>query len=326
MDERLEVEYVLPLLRHDRADEDELVHYLAWLDERLDVTVVDASPDGLFDALAARLRERTAHVRPTAAGLNGKARGVLSGLAASRHERVIVADDDVRYDEQTLRAVVRRLGQADAVRPHNVYTAFPWHARWDTARCLIGRAFGGDYGGTVAVRRTAVARAGGYSADVLFENLELERTVALAGGRVVVARDILVPRRPPTVGHFAGQRVRQAYDDFAQPVRLVAEASLLPAIASLVALRAWRALAGLAVLAAAVAEVGRRVDGGHRVFPATSALWAPAWVLERAITVWVAIGWRMRGGIPYAGSRIFAAATPRSLLRARLATTVGSVA
>jgi hypothetical protein len=316
--ERLDAEYVLPLLRRDRRNEDELVRYLSWLDDRVDVTVVDASPPALFAALGERLSASTQHVRPIDEGLNGKARGVLAGLDAARHERVVIADDDVRYDDDTLRAVVARLADAEFVRPQNVFASFPWHARWDTARTLIGRAFGGDYGGTVGVRRTAVTGAGGYSADVLFENLELERTVALAGGRVDIARDVIVPRLPPTTAHFAGQRVRQAYDDFAQPARLAVEAALLPAVAAAALLHRWRVLAGIAAAAVAVAEYGRRVAGGRRVFPATSALWAPAWLLERAVAVWIAVGWRLRGGVPYAGSRIFAAATPVSLLRHRL--------
>ncbi|KQZ86164.1 hypothetical protein ASD56_00730 [Microbacterium sp. Root166] len=325
MPEDLDAEYVLPLLRRDRRGEDELVRYLSWLGDRLDVTVVDASPADLFAALDERLSEGVVHVPPAASGLNGKARGVLTGLEVSRHDRVIIADDDIRYDDVTLRAVVDRLAEADFVRPQNVFASFPWHARWDTARSLIGRAFGGDYGGTVGVRRRTVVEAGGYSADVLFENLELERTVALSGGRVDVARRILVPRLPPTAAHFAGQRVRQAYDDLAQPARLAVEAALLPGLAAATLLRRWRLLAVFAATAVGVAEYGRRVAGGRRAFPATSALWAPVWLLERAVAVWIALGWRLRGGIPYAGSRIFSAATPVSLLRRRLTTTEGLV-
>ena len=39
----------------------------------------------------------------------GKVGGVLTGLRLASHARVIVADDDVRYDEATLR---RWLGAA----------------------------------------------------------------------------------------------------------------------------------------------------------------------------------------------------------------------
>ncbi|MFE7846572.1 glycosyltransferase [Microbacterium sp. NPDC057407] len=318
--ERLALEYVLPLRRHDREGEDELVRYLGDLVARVDVTVVDGSERALFDALSDRLPVSVRHVRPTVGGLNGKARGAMTGVRLARHDNVVIADDDVRYGPRSLEHAARLLADADFVRLQNAYSAHPWWARWDTARSLVGRAFGGDFGGTVAVRRSVLLRAGGYSTDVLFENLELERTIRLAGGRVVVAQDVLVPRIPPTLRHFVGQRVRQAYDDFAQPARLAVELALLPIAVTAIALRAWRVLGAVAAAAVAVAEVGRRRGAARGAIPASAAVWAPAWAAERAVTAWVAVVYRVRGGMPYAGRRIYAAATPQSLLRRRLAT------
>ncbi|MHC2998256.1 glycosyltransferase family 2 protein [Microbacterium sp. HJ5] len=318
MPERAAVEYILPLRRHDRAGEAGLVRYLGRLIERVDVTVVDGSSAALFDALAARLPEGVRHVAPIAPGLNGKARGALTGIRLARHDCVIVADDDVRYGDRSLASAVALLAEADFVRLQNVYTAQPWFVRWDTARVLVGRAFGGDFGGTVALRRSALERAGGYSTDVLFENLELERTVRFAGGRVLVARDVLVPRIPPTLAHFARQRVRQAYDDFAQPGRLVVELSLLPVLVAALLARARGVIVLIALAAVALAETGRRAGATRSALSASAALWAPAWAAERAIAVWVAVVHRLRGGVPYAGSRIFSAATPAGLLRSRL--------
>lgn len=312
------IEYVLPILRHELAGQEELVRYLDWLAARVDVTVVDGSAPPLYDELARRLPETVRHVRPLAAGLNGKARGVMTGLRLARHDRVIVADDDVRYDDRSLAATRDLLADAEFVRLQNVYTTWPWHARWDTARSLIGRAFGGDFGGTVALRRSALDQAGGYSTDVLFENLELERTVRLSGGRTIVANDVLVPRLTPTLRHFAGQRVRQSYDDFAQPGRLAIELAILPVILAAAIARRWSAIALVAVASIAVAEVGRRSGRARTALPVTAALWAPAWLAERAVAVWIALSHRLRGGIPYAGGRIYAAATPLPLLRRRL--------
>ena len=205
--ERLPLEYVLPLRRHDRAGETALLRYLARLVRRVEVTVVDGSDAALFASLDARLPSDVRHVRPTVPGLNGKACGALTGVRLSRHDAVIIADDDVRYGDRSLEAVYGLLEGADFVRLQNRYSAHPWFARWDTARELVGRAFGGDYGGTVAVRASALERAGGYSTDVLVENLELERTLRWSGGRVVVARDVLVPRVPPTSsGNGCGRR------------------------------------------------------------------------------------------------------------------------
>ncbi|WP_431245995.1 glycosyltransferase [Leifsonia xyli] len=313
----VDAEYVLPLRWADDAGLAELVEYLTGLRELVDVTVVDGSPPDLFSAHARALPAGVRHLpvepRP---GRNGKVAGVMSGIHAARHERVVIADDDVRYDEGALRAVVGMLDSADLVRPQNVFVPAPWHARWDTGRSLLNRALGHDYPGTLAVRRRVLVDAGGYDGDVLFENLELIRTVLAVGGRVVAADRIGVARRPPTLGHFLRQRVRQAYDDFAQPARLLAELAVLPLVLASLR-RPGRILAGAAAVVA-LAEVGRRRAGGHRLFPATAPLWAPAWLAERSVCVWLAVVERMRGGVRYSDGRLLRAATPLRELRRRL--------
>ncbi|MGC1209687.1 MAG: hypothetical protein WA890_00225, partial [Micromonospora sp.] len=69
----------------------------------------------------------------------------------------------------------------------------------------------------------------------------------------------------------------------------------------------------------AVAELGRRRAGGARVFPAHTALAAPLWVLERGVCSWLALGRRLRGGVPYAGALVREAAHSTRVLRRRVA-------
>ncbi|MGH1550270.1 glycosyltransferase [Leifsonia poae] len=313
---RVDAEYVLPLRWASDDGLDELVAYLDGLRELIDVTIVDGSAPDLFAAHARAFPPGVRHVpvepRP---GRNGKVAGVMTGVHAARHDRVVIADDDVRYDEGALRAVVGMLDAADLVRPQNVFVPAPWHARWDTGRSLLNRALGHDYPGTLALRRRVLVGAGGYDGDVLFENLELIRTIVAEGGAVVTADRIGVARRPPALRHFLRQRVRQAYDDFAQPVRLIAELAVLPLV--LVSLRRPRRILAGAVAVVALAEVGRRRAGGRRLFPATAALWAPAWLAERAVCVWLAVGARLRGGVRYSDGRLLRAATPLRELRRR---------
>lgn len=249
--------------------------------------MVDGSEPKVFQAHTAELPPGVVHLAPVHSCLNGKVAGVLTGLEAARTELCVIADDDVRYSEAAFRRVLLLLEDGDVVRPQNYFCALPWHARWDTARSLLNRALGSDYPGTLGVRRSLLLRAGGYSGGVLFENLELIRTVRAAGGREVRAPGLFVARRPCSARHFWSQRVRQAYDDFAQPARLAAELALLPVLIG--GTRRSRLFpAAAAVCAAALAEAGRRRDGGAEVFPATSALWAPLWVLERSLAVWAA--------------------------------------
>ncbi len=143
------------------------------------------------------------------------------------------------------------------------------------------------------------------------------RTVRARGGQVVTPLDCYVRRLPPSARHFWSQRVRQAYDDLAQPPRLAVALSVVPLTASWAARRRWLRIAAAAGTAVAVAEAGRRRAGGHRIFPPVASLFAPVWLAERGLCSWMAVANRLlRGGCPYHGTIIRrAASSPRRLRR-----------
>jgi hypothetical protein len=308
--------YLLPIRRERSGDERELTTYLNSL-EIAEVIVVDGSPPDVFARLHAAFTPEITHVQPDPAlrGLNGKVRGVLTGLRRATHERVVIADDDVRYDAKALRAVIEELANAEVVRPQNYFSPAPWHAMFDGARSLINRSLDGDWPGTLAIRKSALPD--GYNADVLFENLELVRTVRANGGRERVSRDILVRRLPPTSQHYWSQRVRQAYDEFARPARLAAALTIAPLLIAALALKTPAIAAALAVAAIALALAGWLRDGAWQHFSLWSVVAAPLWLLERGICAWIAVYQRFaHGGVRYAGNVIRDAATaPAHLTR-----------
>jgi hypothetical protein len=311
------VSYVLPVRWERDEGFDELTAYLGWLSARAEVIVVDGSSDAVFAAHRERWSSFCRHVRPDPrfGFANGKVTGVHTGMALATNERVVIADDDVRYDDEALRGVATLLDGADIVRPQNYFDPAPWHARWDTARTLLNRAFARDWPGTFGMRASTFRRMGGYDGDVLFENLELVRTVRAAGGREEAPLDLYVRRRPPSVRRFASQRVRQAYDEFARPPVLALWLLILPVVIAAALLAGPMGPAGIVAGSVVAAEVGRRREGGRHIFPATASLLAPGWVLERIVASWVALAVRvMRGGVPYAGSVITRAGTPKRRL------------
>ena len=308
--------YVLPLKASGPADL-ELSQYVAWLGSLMDVVVVDGSPLPAFAANATRWRDPVRHLPVHSRSLNGKVAGVCDGVGAARTPWIVVADDDVRYDEAALRAIADLLARHDVVVPQNYFAPARWHTHWDTGRTLINRALRSDYAGTIALRREAFVSTRGYCGAVLFENLELIRTLLAHGFEVHHARDLFVARRPPSARHFAGQRIRQAYDSLAQPRRLAAELSVLPVVTLAVARRLFWPLGLAAVAVAAVAEAGRRRHDGRAVFPWYLPLLAPAWLAERSVCSWLALGCRLRGGVRYSGQRLIRAATPPAVLRHR---------
>ncbi|WP_244894110.1 glycosyltransferase [Planobispora rosea] len=312
--------YVLPLRWEEDRGLEELTAYLRWLSRHVRVTVVDGSPDRLFDRHARRWRGLVTHLRPDPGieAANGKVAGVVTGVRAATAEHVVIADDDVRYDAAGLAAVRALLEEADLVRPQNYFHPLPWHALWDTARTLLNRSLGADYPGTLGIRRSVFIAMGGYDGNVLFENLELIRTVRAHGGRELRPLDLYVRRLPPDPARFWSQRVRQAYDDLAQPARLALFLTVLPCLAAGLLRGRQRAVLSCAGLVVCLAEAGRRRAGGRTVFPSTAVPFAPVWVLERGICSWVALTARLtRGGVPYAGRRIKVAAHSLHRLRRR---------
>lgn len=304
--------YVLPLRWNaDDGRVPELTSYLRTLRDVCDVIVVDGSPEPVYEGHARAWAGLVEHCRPDAdlEFLNGKVNGVHTGLRRSTAATVVIADDDVRYEPEGLRRMVELLQTADLVVPQNYFDPAPWHARWDTGRSLLNRAFGVDYPGTLGLRRDIWLRTGGYDGNVLFENLELLRTVRAAGGRVEAAHDLYVRRLPPEADGFRNQRVRQAYDSLAQPGRLVAELSVVPVLLGAAKVGKARGVAAVLLAVVAAAEVGRQRAGGRAVFPADASLWAPAWLLERGLCSWAAVGQRVfRGGVAYHGTRLKLAA------------------
>jgi hypothetical protein len=319
---RVPLSYILPIKSATPNASSELRAYIAWIAARAEVLVVDGSSDAIFAAHEREWGAGIRHVAPAPDLISpmGKVGGVLTGLRLASHECVIIADDDVRYDDESLAQLVAALATADVVRPQNYFEPLPWHARWDSGRMLLNRLTGGDWPGTLGVRRSRLQATNGYDGSVMFENLELVRTVLASGGRERVLYGAYVLRRPSTTAHFWSQRVRQAYDEIARPVRFATQLAVLPLVLTLAITGHWLAIAICAAAIVAAAEIGRRREGATRAFPASTPLFAPLWVAERAVCSWLALGARIfLGGVPYRGTILHHAATPTRVLRQRYA-------
>jgi hypothetical protein len=316
----LQLTYVLPLRWDEARELDEISDYLRRLSWLVELIVVDGSPPEVFATHESSWDGCGLHLPPDpdVRFLNGKVDGVFTGVRRAQYEAVVIADDDVRYDEGALRRVAALLGKYDLVRPQNYFDPMPWHAQWDSARSLLNRAVGVDFPGTLGFRKSLFVAMGGYDGDVMFENLELIRTIAAAGGREFAPLDLFVARIPPDSKGFWGQRVRQAYDDFAMPARLTVFLCLLPLTIAALGTRRRKWIGGAALASIGVAEIGRRRQGGTDVFPATASLLAPLWLGERAVCSWLAVRSRLvNGGVRYRNGTIKMAATPTRRLKSR---------
>ncbi len=305
--------YVLPIRRaaFAAAEADELAEYLEFLaGAGCEVLVVDGSPAEVFE----RHREAWGNwVRHEAVDRrfgyrNDKVNGIHTGVERATGAKIVLADDDIRYDAASLGTIVALLDRAEVVRPQNFLAPLPWWGAMEAARMLINRATlaTGDYPGTCAFRRGTFLAAGRYDGDVLFDNEEIMRHFAQSGATIVYALDLLVRKRPPVLRKWLEQRPRQAYEDFS----LRAKTALffaLPPVGLGVAAGFGAAgfgifCGGAALLATAVALRGWSRGKARGFFPLRVIFFAPLWVLERSLSTYWALYWFVvHGGYPFGG-------------------------
>ncbi len=80
-----------------------------------EVLVVDGSPADVYERHAVLLAGVATHMAPEPRDrcANGKAWAVLTGLRHARNDAVVIADDDVRWNESALAAVTEALQRSD---------------------------------------------------------------------------------------------------------------------------------------------------------------------------------------------------------------------
>jgi Glycosyl transferase family 2 len=320
--------YILPIrrVRALRREVDDLAKYFGKLArEGCEVLVVDGSSPEIFAQHNRAWHKLCRHVTVDRkyTYLNGKVNGVHTGVDLASCESIILADDDIRYTSEDIRRACELLKRHDMVRPQNYLAPLPWWGRTEAARMLINRGVlrSGDYPGTCAFRRSASLRFGHYDGDVLFDNEEIVRHFILNGAAVCYALDFFILKRPPSLRKWLEQRPRQAYEDFEIRAKTLLFMSLLPAASALGLFNgAGAALASffvVSICAGLLAVRGLLRDRAYNFFPAHVILYAPLWLLERSLSVYWALYWRLvHGGYPF-GEQLLSKGTGRAWSAAR---------
>ena len=312
--------YLLPIRRAAFSEQKsaDLREYLSILTETgCEVIVIDGSPPEIFaqhDHVWSNVC-RHEPVDPRFRYLNDKVNGIHTGVALATRDKIILADDDIRYGKIDIEEMCRLLDQFEVVRPQNYLvgtprcyarrnSSLPAWAKVECARMLINRATlrDADYPGTCAFRRETFLRVGEYDGDVLFDNEELIRHFARRRARLCYANDLFIAKRPPSFRKWLEQRPRQAYEDFGLRFKTMFFATLLPLGITLALIDArWLLILLLSIL---LAVAGWLRGSARKYFPFTCCLFAPLWVAERTLsTYWAFYWWVTRGGYPF-GDRI----------------------
>ena len=314
--------YLLTIRRaaFDAAEADDFKTYFdALTDAGAEVLVIDGSPPEVFARNADAWRDLCRHesVDSQHKYSNGKVNGIHTGVALAEHNRIILADDDIRYTAENVRRMADLLGEFDMVRPQNYFRPTPFWARMESARMLINRAFigEGDYSGTLGVTREAMNRVGHYDGDVLFDNEEIVRHFRFKGAKINYARDFFIQKLPATFEKWIEQRPRQAYEDFVMHAKTVFFLALpLDFILTwFIAGGAWALAYVLLIVFGSIFTAARGLsDGALRYYSPLTIFYAPLWIVERSFSTYWAFYWYFtRGGYPF-GDRVVSKGTGRA--------------
>jgi hypothetical protein len=303
--------YLLPIRRtsFSATESAELADYFRTLnDAGCDVLVIDGSIAPVFQQHGEIWSSLCRHeeVDRSFGYLNDKVNGIHTGVSLATIEKIILADDDIRYAPAQIDRVCELLDDLEVVRPQNFLAPLPWWARMEAARMLINRATlrTADYPGTCAFRRATMLRVGHYDGDVLFDNEEIIRHFARAGATITYATNLFVQKRPPRFRKWIEQRPRQAYEDFG----LRTKTALFFSVPILAALFGYVSgvkgfvfyLLTVFVIAIALAAAGWFRGSASQYFPCSVCFFAPLWIIERSLSTYWALYWHLaHGGYPF---------------------------
>src|SRR5947209_9448443 len=303
--------YLLPIRRtkFSETETSELAKYFRALAEcGCDALVVDGSPADVFERHDESWRSVCRHesVDRSFGFMNDKVNGIHTGVNLATTEKIVLADDDIRYRAGEVNRVCELLDEFEVVRPQNFLSPLPWWGRMEAARMLINRATlrTADYPGTCAFRRGTMLRVGPYDGDVLFDNEEMIRHFAGEGATVKYATDLFVQKKPPSFRKWIEQRPRQAYEDFSLRAK-TALFFLIPIVGVVAAaLSGWKGIglwaAVIFAVAVSLALIGRLRGVARQFFPWWVCIFAPLWILERSASTYWAVYWHLRyGGYPF---------------------------
>lgn len=277
----------------------ELAAYLSSLGVAgCDVVVLDPSSAAELEANDSVLRWVSRHV-PVAAEhcADGGVDIVRAASANAACDKVIVADEDVRYSTEAIGQMCDLLDRHEVVEPQDYPDPMPWWGAIDAGRILMHRAVEQqpDRATTFGFRRSALGALRGLEA--VTTSAAQARRLAAVGAAVHPAGDVFVGRKPAPLSEWLHERHRQAGGDFARPFRTALFLALVPVLILAGILGSVKLAASFtsALAFGSIALAFRGRVGASSFFPLHACLFAPLWVFERSVSVYWALFRKLRG-------------------------------
>jgi hypothetical protein len=295
----------LVVIERDREPADDLRDLASYLSTiavaGCEVIVVDGSPSPIFESNRAVLRWVSRHIatRPRHRNFTGGIDTVRTAVDVSSCDKIIVADENVRYESNAIESICDLLDLHEVVEPQDYFEPLPWWSGIEAGRMLVHRGVEPlpDHGATFGIRKSSVRGLRGIDIVAWSNGEDAVRRLASQGAEVFSACDVFVRRLPPPLDHWLRDRPRQADGDFAMPLKTAFFFALLP-LAILMATFGGIKLAGGyagAIAFASIVLAVRGRGGASSFFPLRACLCAPLWVFERSVSVYWALFRKLQG-------------------------------
>jgi hypothetical protein len=213
-------------------------------------------------------------------------------------DKIIIADDNVRYNVADLTELCAMLDAHEVVEAQDYLEPMPWWGGIDAGRMLVYRGIDPhpDRGATFGFRRSLLRGLRGFDAA---GSTDPVRVLALHGAEVVSASELFVRRCPPQLAEWLRERPREAGLDFDVPAKSAFFFALIPMAILLTLMGSGRLAIGYisAVAFASLVLAVRGRMGAGAFFPLRACLYAPVWVFERSVSVYWALLQRMSGTV-----------------------------
>ena len=289
----------LVVLENSSRSEGELRDLAAYLSEisvsNFEVIVVDGSQQAEENRCILRWVGR--HVIAHA----GSVDAIRAAIDLSSCDKVIVADARVRYSQDALDGLTALLEVHEVVEPQDYFDPLPWWGGIEAGRILVQRSIRPlpDHASTFGFRKRAVQ--GLRSIDYRAPGHDSVRRLAWQGAEVFTAMQLFVRKLPPAFSDWVRDLPKRAEQEFDMPVKAALLFMIVPAMIAMLVTGGARTagvFAGaIAFMSFALAVRGR--IGAGRFFPWRACFLAPLWILQRSVSIYFALLWRMsRAGEP----------------------------
>jgi hypothetical protein len=293
----------LVVLENDFRSADELRELATYLSEvavsDFEVIIFDASSPEAVEENRRVLRWVGRHTtaRPEHVTGTGNIDAIRAAIDLASCDKVIVADAHVRYSRESLDDLTALLELHEVVEPQDYFDPLPWWGGIEAGRILVHRSISPlpDSGSTFGFRKRAIR--GLRAIDQATNAHDYVRRLASQGAEVFTSMRLFVRRIPPRFSDWIRGLPRRAEQEFTMPAKAALFFMLMPALIA-VALLGGARMAGTvagAISFASVALALRGRIGAGRFFPWRACFFAPLWVLQRSLSVYCALLWRVSG-------------------------------